>query len=304
MNRYVSKASLTRLFRHQYTTRTRNLLGWIRDRAALLAFFFLALFVVAVVAEACENRLQAFSFLPVCEPRCAYTNEFVAEFAHMKLGFIKDVVVGYPSVEIQSYFVLIKPFQFFSRYMASQRGRSLWADNWDPIVSRSTSIGRIWKSKVLWKKSGSSQGIYMSLDVYRGRSPRIVHRKVEPSILLSCIGCGGLHFWDRVDDYKSALDFDQIISGNTIAISHRFKLAGINASDAESDHNKNYFAYERPYSKWSVPPRRLIRIAVGISMFGWGRWVTAYTRRRISERTAILGIICVIGGVILALWSI
>jgi hypothetical protein len=45
-------------------------------------------------------------------------------------------------------------------------------------------------------------------------------------------------------------------------------------------------------------------IAIGIVMFGWGRWTTAYTRRQITDRTAIFGIIAMIGGVTLALWSI
>ncbi len=85
--------------------------------------------------------------------------------------------------------------------------------------------------------------------------------------------------------------------------SHLFKLGSIDASDAYSNHDEYYFTYKFPRSK-SLPPWRLTGIAIGIVMFAWGRWTTAYTRRQITERTAILGIIAMIGGIILALWSV
>jgi hypothetical protein len=80
-----------------------------------------------------------------------------------------------------------------------------------------------------------------------------------------------------------------------------FCLANINTQTNQSQ----YFYNELPCLKVakSIQPWRLIGTVTGICMFAWGRWTLSYTRKRISERIAVLGIICTVGGVILTLWS-
>jgi hypothetical protein len=59
---------------------------------------------------------------------------------------------------------------------------------------------------------------------------------------------------------------------------------------------------EHPWFVW-FPPRRLAGTIIGFIMFAWGRWITGFTRKRITERAAIGGMACMIGGLILLLWG-
>lgn len=105
--------------------------------------------------------------------------------------------------------------------------------------------------------------------------------------------------------HKGALYRSEGFTTDSIGFNHLAELSGIDISNADSNDENQYLADKLENFKISPKPCwRLILIGVGVGMFGWGRWITSYTKRRISERTAILGIICMIAGVILALWSV
>lgn len=82
---------------------------------------------------------------------------------------------------------------------------------------------------------------------------------------------------------------------------HLCKLAGINISNIEANCEDTYFHDElRIFS----PLRRWFMAAMGALSFGWGRWITRFRSRDITQRTAVLGGIAMAGGIILSLWGV
>ena len=89
---------------------------------------------------------------------------------------------------------------------------------------------------------------------------------------------------------------------NFVGLDHLVKLIGINPSNPYGNE-KDQYLHEKLPIKASMP-RRLIGVLIGTAMFGWGRWTTRYSTHLIDKRTFIGGIICTIGGIILAFWSV
>jgi hypothetical protein len=102
--------------------------------------------------------------------------------------------------------------------------------------------------------------------------------------------------WSIVNTHRLGLVF--------VRLDHLLQLARINARYSYRDNQDEDFSKESKRVKMWSPPWRIILGDIGIVMFAWGRWITTYTRRRVGERTAILGFACMVYGVILTLWSI
>ena len=90
---------------------------------------------------------------------------------------------------------------------------------------------------------------------------------------------------------------------NTVGFNHRIQLIGVNPSNANRDDEDKYLEDELPEGK-TFPPWRRLGVVIGIILFGWGRWTLGYGRSDIAERTAVLALVAMLGGAILALWSV
>jgi hypothetical protein len=90
--------------------------------------------------------------------------------------------------------------------------------------------------------------------------------------------------------------------GYGICGNHFLQLAGISVCDVESDSENEQFDNELP-SRKTFPPWRWIGVIFGAATFAWGRWYLL-CKRITTEGTAVLAIISVVSGGIVALWSV
>jgi hypothetical protein len=103
------------------------------------------------------------------------------------------------------------------------------------------------------------------------------------------------------DDHIGTLNRIKRGAADFVGLDHLGELARVNTSYLDPDREKSYFHNEL-VSCQSFPKR--FGIMVGTISFICGWWVLRCGPSDISARTAILAIIAVLGGVILALWSV
>jgi len=112
-------------------------------------------------------------------------------------------------------------------------------------------------------------------------------------------------FWSGTHNgrnpYIGSLVFFKEFSAASVLLDHLVELARVNACDFNSNR-ENSHSHNELVSRKSLPKR--LGTMTGTLMFIWGWWILRCGRDHISNRTAILAIIGVIGGFILALWSI
>src|SRR5208282_2612256 len=176
----------------------------------------------------------------------------------------------------------------------------------DNPIRRLTSLlpGILEKIMSFWSAVGvaSNEGVYSETNVQCWGWPEIFHIKSKS---------GGRHVFARYPEcvggraiihQPRSLTGNQSIMRNSIGHNHLLKLAFVDTSDADANHENGDFGNELP-SRKPFPPWRCFGVMVGTAGFVWGWWVLRL-KRDTTERTAILGIIFCLGGVILAFWSV
>lgn len=105
------------------------------------------------------------------------------------------------------------------------------------------------------------------------------------------------------NSYPRALTGLKTFPREPIRFDHLIELAGINTRDFDRNQERTDNKYKLP--RLNVLPEWLRRFMVvaGVCAFGWGFWVFQH-RDSVTERTALFGIISLLGGVILSFWSI
>jgi len=96
---------------------------------------------------------------------------------------------------------------------------------------------------------------------------------------------------------EGSLNRSKGLATDLVGVTHGRELARINTSYFDPDGEKSYF-HDELVSRHSLPKR--LGVVVGTLTFIWGCWVLRCGRDDISSRTAILAIIAVISGFILA----
>jgi len=145
-------------------------------------------------------------------------------------------------------------------------------------------------------------------NLYSGSISRIFPLSIEPERLAEwhnlLYADHGVNYimLDPIVDNECSLDSIKRIAVDSVRFNHLLQLPRIDASNADSDQENRQFS-DKPV-RIEFFPKRLLMI-IGIGMFISGRWISRETGRYINNsRTAIVAFALMLGGVILALWSV
>jgi hypothetical protein len=121
----------------------------------------------------------------------------------------------------------------------------------------------------------------------------------KPNIEKKTLALRNANYSRLTKENESPLDGSQGFAVDFVGFDHLPKLSAVDIRGVAT-HSEN----KKLDDEMFVPPSRvLVRMVGSIVMFGRGWWVLMYRRGQIRRRTAILALLCLFGGLTLALWS-
>ncbi len=233
--------------------------------------------------------------------------EVFAELGDVWFRIRKSIAVIRPSEEVALTFACIREGNW--HVLNARSYGCLWSD----YAGRELRVILLsFKQKIFfrqfpWLSSRYSKGLN---HLYSWRVSRIVPFSVEPerfaewhNLLRTDYRINYIMF-NPVIDNVSSLHGVESLSVDSIGLNHLLQLSGIDIRNTDRDHEDCQFSDKSVHIKFLPPWRRIITI-IGIGMFGWGRWASRENGRHINNaRTAFLMIALMLGGVILAVWSV